>query len=90
MLVNKKNYKTIWTNNKNDIFIIDQTKLPFDFIEYQLKSLKDAELAISSMQAPLIGITAAFGTLVMQESTSDNNLKHAIKSLKIHDQQLLI
>ncbi len=86
MLVNKKNYKTIWTNNKNDIFIIDQTRLPFDFIEYQLKSLKDAELAISSMQvrgAPLIGITAAFGIhLAMQESTSDNNLKHAIKSLK--------
>ena len=82
MLVNKKNYKTIWTNNKNDIFIIDQTKLPFDFIEYQLKSLKDAELAISSMQvrgAPLIGITAAFGIhLAMQESASDNNLKHAI------------
>ena len=86
MLVNKKHYKTIWTNNKNQIFIIDQTKLPFDFIEHQLKSLKDAELAISTMQvrgAPLIGITAAYGIyLAMKENASDKNLIYAKDTLK--------
>ena len=41
MNVNNKNYKTIWTNKNNEIFIIDQTLLPFTFKIIQLKKLKD-------------------------------------------------
>ncbi len=85
MLVNNKNYKTIWATDKNKIFIIDQTLLPFTFKEIELRSLNDVAVAISSMQvrgAPLIGITAAFGIyLAMLDDSSNQNLESAKKIL---------
>jgi methylthioribose-1-phosphate isomerase len=41
--------------------IIDQTKLPHQFVTVRLESMRDAERAIKDMQvsgAPLIGVTA--------------------------------
>ena len=85
MLVDNKNYKTIWANDENKIFIIDQTLLPFTFKKVELKSLDDVANAISSMQvrgAPLIGITATFGVfLAMRDDNSDQNLENAKKIL---------
>ena len=62
MRVNKKKYQSIWTDGENRIFIIDQTLLPYNFRELELKTAEDAAKAISLMQvrgAPLIGVTAA-------------------------------
>ena len=85
MRVNKKKYQSIWTDGENRIFIIDQTLLPYNFRELELKTAEDAAKAISLMQvrgAPLIGVTAAFGIyLASCEDNSDENLHAAKKAL---------
>ena len=63
MKIDGKEYQTIWFEN-NIVKIIDQTKLPHQFIIKELKTVKDAINAIKKMEvrgAPLIGGTAAFG-----------------------------
>jgi len=79
MRINKKNYRTIWYNKKEDtVSIIDQTKLPFKLVIIQLKKLEDVVKAINNMQirgAPLIGATAAFGLYLAYKN---NNSKDAI------------
>ena len=63
MIVDGENYKSIWCRGKN-VFIIDQTKLPFVFKKIELKTLENFCDAIFNMKvrgAPLIGVTAAFG-----------------------------
>ena len=63
MKIGGKSYKTIWFEN-NLVKIIDQTKLPHQFIIKDLKTVKDAINAIKTMEvrgAPLIGATAAYG-----------------------------
>lgn len=66
MLVNNKQYITIWVDKKNPKVIktIDQTLLPFKFKIVSLKSSDDVIKAIKNMLvrgAPLIGVTAAYG-----------------------------
>ena len=66
MKINGKSFKTIWFEN-NLIKIIDQTKLPHQFIIKDLKTVKDAINAIQTMEvrgAPLIGATAAYGLVL--------------------------
>ena len=76
MKVNQNNYTTLWTENKK-VKIIDQTKLPFEFVTKELKTLKDFCRAIENMEvrgAPLIGITAAFGlALAIKKDASNKN-----------------
>ena len=63
MKIEGKSYKTIWFDN-NLVKIIDQTKLPHQFIIKDLKNVQDAINAIKTMEvrgAPLIGATAAYG-----------------------------
>jgi methylthioribose-1-phosphate isomerase len=46
------------------VFVIDQRRLPFDFVEMELRTAREAFDAIRDMTvrgAPLIGVTAAFG-----------------------------
>ena len=72
MKIEGKEYKTIWFQN-NTVKIIDQTKLPHQFIIKDLKSVKDAVNAIKTMEvrgAPLIGATAAYGLVL---SIIENN-----------------
>tara|TARA_X000000950_G_scaffold125080_1_gene156522 strand:- start:719 stop:1789 length:1071 start_codon:yes stop_codon:yes gene_type:complete len=80
MRIEGKEYRTIWYEN-NIVKIIDQTKLPHQFIIKDLKSVKDSINAIKVMEvrgAPLIGATAAYGIiLAIQES---NNLEFINKS----------
>jgi methylthioribose-1-phosphate isomerase len=79
MLVNGKQYQTIWPdeNDQGAIRYINQQYLPFRFIVEELHSSEDAFLAIREMKvrgAPLIGVTAAFGIyLAARES---KNLVH--------------
>ena len=66
MKINGKAFRTIWFD-KNIVKIIDQTKLPHQFIIKELKTVKDTILAIKNMEvrgAPLIGATAAYGLVL--------------------------
>ena len=66
MQINNKKYRTIWLE-KNTVKIIDQTKLPHQFIIKDLKTVKDSINAIKTMEvrgAPLIGATAAYGLVL--------------------------
>ena len=68
MKIEGKEYRTIWFDKKNNtVKIIDQTKLPHQFIIKDLKTVKDAVNAIKTMEvrgAPLIGATAAYGVVL--------------------------
>lgn len=69
MLVNNHHYRTIWLkeNDSRVVQIIDQTKLPHQFVIVDLKTVDDFIVAIKDMQvrgAPLIGVTAAFGMYI--------------------------
>ena len=59
--------------------IIDQTRLPHEFIILTLRSATEAASAIKDMQvrgAPLIGLTAAYGlALALREDPSDAHLE---------------
>ena len=66
MNINGKAFRTIWFDN-NIVKIIDQTKLPHQFIIKELKSVKDTIHAIKNREvrgAPLIGATAAYGLVL--------------------------
>ena len=66
MKIKGKVYRTIWFEN-NSVKIIDQTKLPHQFIIKDLRTVKDTINAIKKMEvrgAPLIGATAAYGLVL--------------------------
>jgi len=80
MKIEGKNYKTIWFEN-NIVKIIDQTKLPHNFLIKELKTCDDAVNAIKNMEvrgAPLIGATAAYGLVL--SIIENNNLDFLKKS----------
>ena len=84
MKIKGKNYRTIWYE-KNIVKIIDQTKLPHNFIIKELKTVKDAINAIKIMEvrgAPLIGGTAAYGiVLAIQENQDLEFIKKSAEQL---------
>ena len=63
MKVDGKHLRTIWPEAEGfSVRIIDQTRLPHEFVTARLETLEDAVHAIRAMQvrgAPLIGATAA-------------------------------
>ncbi len=77
MKINGKEYRTIWFDEHSQfVKIIDQTKLPHQFIIKDLKTVKDAINAIKLMEvrgAPLIGGTAAYGIVLAIIENSDLN-----------------
>jgi methylthioribose-1-phosphate isomerase len=80
MKIEDKSYRTIWFDN-NIVKIIDQTKLPHQFIIKDLKTVKDAINAIKIMEvrgAPLIGATAAYGLVL--SIIEKNDLSYLKKS----------
>ena len=84
MKIEGKEYRTIWFEN-NVVKIIDQTKLPHQFIIKDLKTIKDAINAIKVMEvrgAPLIGGTAAYGiALAVQENNDPEFIKKSAEEL---------
>jgi len=84
MRIEGKEYTTIWFEN-NIVKIIDQTKLPHQFIIKDLKIVKDAINAIKVMEvrgAPLIGATAAYGlVLSIIENNGQSFLKKSAENL---------
>ena len=84
MRIQGKEYRTIWYEDKI-VKIIDQTKLPHQFVIKDLKSVKDAINAIKVMEvrgAPLIGGTAAYGmVLAVQESADKEFINKSAEEL---------
>ena len=84
MKIEGKEYRTIWFEN-NVVKIIDQTKLPHQFIIKDLKTVKHAINAIKIMEvrgAPLIGATAAYGlVLAIIENNDQSFLKKSAENL---------
>ena len=80
-------YRTIWVAQDGwSVEIIDQTRLPHEFVVERLCDLEAAARAIETMQvrgAPLIGAAAAYGVaLAMQEDASDAALERARQRLR--------
>jgi methylthioribose-1-phosphate isomerase len=84
MKIEGKEYRTIWFED-NMVKIIDQTKLPHQFIIKSLKTVKDAINAIKIMEvrgAPLIGGMAAYGiALAVQENNDNHFIKKSSEDL---------
>ncbi len=86
MKVNNTPYRTIWLADDGwAVEIIDQTKLPHNFITVRLENLADGIHAIADMLvrgAPLIGATTAYSmALAMREDASDDALDTACDRL---------
>jgi methylthioribose-1-phosphate isomerase len=86
MKIEGKEYRTIWFDDQNQVVkIIDQTKLPHQFIIKDLKTITDAINAIKVMEvrgAPLIGGTAAYGiALAVIEKNDPNFIKQGSELL---------
>ena len=80
MKIEGKSYRTIWFEN-NTVKIIDQTKLPHQFIIKNLKTVQESINAIKTMEvrgAPLIGATAAYGLVL--SIIEKNDLSYLKKS----------
>tara|TARA_B100000900_G_scaffold225104_1_gene191073 strand:+ start:252 stop:1322 length:1071 start_codon:yes stop_codon:yes gene_type:complete len=84
MKIEDKEYCTIWFEN-NVVKIIDQTKLPHQFVIKDLKTVNDIINAIKTMEvrgAPLIGATAAYGlVLAIIENNDHSFLKKSAEDL---------
>ena len=86
MKVDGKHLRTIWLEEDGwSVGIIDQTRLPHEFVTTRLASIEDAARAIRTMQvrgAPLIGATAAYGLcLALRVDASDAALERAYATL---------
>ena len=83
MKIKGQHYRSVWPIGDDAFGIIDQTRLPHEFVTLTLRSPQDAAHAITSMQtrgAPLIGAVGAYGlALAMRTDPSDENLT------RIHD-----
>ncbi len=78
--------RTIWPAvDGRSVKIIDQTRLPHEFVIAELATLADFALAIKDMKvrgAPLIGVTAAYGLAVaLRADPSDAGLASASAKL---------
>src|ERR1700749_3470683 len=83
MKIDGKHYRSVWPIGEDAFGIIDQTKLPHEFVTLTLRSAGEAAHAITTMQtrgAPLIGAVGAYGlALEMRRDPSDENLA------RVHD-----
>jgi len=92
MKVNGTDYQTVWLDNAANavVRIIDQRKLPHEFVIEELRSVDDVVVAIQEMHirgAPAIGVVAAYGMyLAIVEAGKEKNwqehLNQASKKLK--------
>jgi methylthioribose-1-phosphate isomerase len=86
MNISGRHYRTIWlAEDGATVEVIDQTRLPHEFVVRSLGSLHEAADAIRTMVvrgAPLIGVTAAYGLgLAMREDASDEGIERAVETL---------
>jgi len=86
MNVDGRPCRTIWPGDDGvTVCVIDQRRLPHEFVTRRLRTLDEAVFAIADMMvrgAPLIGATAAFGVaLGLRADPSDEGLRHAVTRL---------
>ncbi|HJW39648.1 MAG TPA: hypothetical protein VJ476_00295, partial [Rhizomicrobium sp.] len=85
MKIRGKHYRSVWPLAEDAFGIIDQTKLPHEFVTLTLRSADEAAHAIRSMQtrgAPLIGAVAAYGlALAVRADPSDEALERTLHML---------
>ncbi|HWU65544.1 MAG TPA: S-methyl-5-thioribose-1-phosphate isomerase [Methylophilus sp.] len=84
MRIHEQHFRTIW-QEANAVCLIDQTRLPFEFVTVKVTTLPEICHAIRSMQvrgAPLIGAAAAYGVaLGIQETATDEHLGAVVSQL---------
>ncbi len=86
MNVKSKHYRTIWVKEKDEkvIQIIDQTRLPHEFIIIDLKKVDDVAVAIKDMLvrgAGLIGATAGYGMYIAALEAPENDFDSYVASV---------
>src|SRR6201985_2988509 len=78
MKIKGKHYRSIWPIGDDAFGIIDQTRLPHEFVTMTLHTADDAARVIKNMNtrgAPLLGAVGAYGlALAMRADPSDENL----------------
>jgi len=85
MKIGGKHYRSVWPIGEDAFGIIDQTKLPHEFVTMTLRDVTAAANAIVTMQtrgAPLIGAVGAYGlALAAREDPSDENIQKVVEML---------
>ncbi|HKX64802.1 MAG TPA: S-methyl-5-thioribose-1-phosphate isomerase [Rhizomicrobium sp.] len=85
MKINGQHYRSVWPVGEDGFGIIDQTKLPHEFVTLTLRDAEAAANAIVTMQtrgAPLIGAVAAYGlALAVREDASDGHIQKVVEML---------
>ena len=92
MKIKDKHYQTIWyEQNSSLVKIIDQTKLPHEFIIKDIHNADEMVNAILTMEvrgAPLIGGAAAFGVALAAKEKKDLNfIKQSYESRMVFNTQ---
>ena len=86
MRISGTHFRTIWLTRSGTVRVIDQSRLPFEFVTRDLETLADVVQAIKTMVvrgAPLIGATAAYGmALAARSNPSDSHLAEAARILQ--------
>jgi methylthioribose-1-phosphate isomerase len=86
MKVGGRHYRGIWRAPDGGVRVVDQSRLPFEFVTREIGDVEDAARAIQSMVvrgAPLIGATAAYGmALAARSGASEAELETAARRLK--------
>ena len=86
MKINGTHYRSVWPIGEDAFGIIDQTRLPHEFVTLTLRSAGEAAHAIRSMQtrgAPLIGVVGAYGlALAVREDAGDDNIQKTLEMLE--------
>lgn len=84
MRIHDQHFRTIWPT-QNAVSLIDQTRLPFEFVIVSVTTLAEVCHAIRHMQvrgAPLIGAAAAYGVaLGIQSSATETALAAVVQQL---------
>src|SRR3954469_5154045 len=85
MKIGGKHYRSVWPVGEDAFGIIDQTRLPHEFVTLTLRDVTAAAHAIVTMQtrgAPLIGAVGAYGlALAVREDASDDNIQKTVEML---------
>ena len=85
MKVNGAHFRTIWVGDDGwSVEIIDQTRLPHEFVTRRLTSVDQAAAAIQTMAvrgAPLIGATAAYGMCLQAHADATEKALHRAYAL---------
>lgn len=85
MKIQGRHYRSVWPIGKDAFGIIDQTRLPHEFVTMTLRSADDAARVIRNMNtrgAPLIGVVGAYGlALAVRDDASDDHIQKMVEML---------